>query len=213
MKLLSKMQQMKNRSKTILTASLFVLVTVISIVGARTPDRLGPVYPITEPDWLDWLPQQAEKRLKEKPPTLSREQLKQAIERQMPHKNLPEVTSPRTYYIDPTVKASQPVTDHTGKIVIPAGGRINPLEHLPGFRTIVILDGTKKRQVEWIKKFIAEKNPLLLITKGDVLALNNRLGAPVYPATEALLEGFSIERLPVILSAEGTMLKVEERVP
>ncbi|MDI6790695.1 MAG: hypothetical protein QME44_08415 [Thermodesulfobacteriota bacterium] len=125
---------MKNRSKAILTASLFVLVAAISLVGARTTDRLGPVYPITEPDWLEWLPQQAEKKMREKPLTLSREQLKQAIQRQMPIKELPEAKVPRTYYIDPSVKASQPVADHTGKIVIPTGGKINPLEHLPGFR-------------------------------------------------------------------------------
>ncbi len=213
MKLIPRMPQIKNRSKAILTVSLFVLVAAISIVGARTPDRLGPVYPITEPDWLEWLPQQAEKKLRAKPLTLSRKQLKQAIERQMPHKDFPEVKVPRTYYIDPTVKASQPVSDHTGKIVIPAGGRINPLEHLPGFRPIVILDASKTRQVEWIKKYITEENPLVLITKGDVRALSNRLGTPVYPAPEALLERFSIERVPVILSAERTMLKAEERVP
>jgi len=203
---------MKNRNKAILTACLIVLI-VISLVWARTPDRLEPVYPITEPDWLEWLPQQAEKRLREKPVTLSREQLKQAIQRQMPDKNLPEVKALRTYYIDPTVKASQPVADHTGKIVIPAGGNINPLEHLPAFRPIVILDGSRKRQVEWLKKTITKENPLVLITSGDVVALSSRLGSPIYPAPPDLLSRFSIERVPVILSAEEKLVKVEERVP
>lgn len=203
---------MKNRNKAILTAGLIVLI-VISLVWARPPDRLGPVYPITEPDWLEWLPQQAEKRLREKPVTLSREQLKQAIQRQMPDKDLPEVKAPRTYYVDPTVKASQPIADHTGNIVIPAGGKINPLEHLPAFRPIVILDASKKRQVEWIIRIITEKNPLILITRGDAMTLSNRLGVPVYPAPTDLLKRFSIERVPVILSAEGKLVKIEEMVP
>ena len=204
---------MKNRSKAILATGVLVLVVAISLVGARTSDRLGPVYPIMEPDWLEWLPKQAEKRLMEKPVTLSKEQLKQAIQRQMPGKDLPEVKVPRTYYIDPTVKASQPVADHTGKIVIPAGGKINPLEHLPAFRPIVILDGSKKRQVEWLKRIVAEEKPLVLIIRGDVVALNSRLGVPVYPAPADILKRFSIERVPVILNAEGKLVKVEERVP
>lgn len=203
---------MKNRNKAILSAVLFVLI-VISLAVARTSDRLGPVYPIMEPDWLEWLPQQAEKRLREKPVTLSREQLKQAIRRQMPGKDLPEVKTPSTYYIDPTVKASQPVADHTGNIVIPAGGRINPLEHLPAFRPIVILDSSKKRQVEWIKRIITEETPLVLIIRGDVVELGKQLGVPVYPAPADLLKRFSIERVPVILKADGKLVKVEERVP
>ncbi|MDI6790696.1 MAG: hypothetical protein QME44_08420 [Thermodesulfobacteriota bacterium] len=67
--------------------------------------------------------------------------------------------------------------------------------------------------MEWVKKTIAEEKLLVLITKGDVVTLSSRLGAPVYPAPEALIERFSIERVPIILSAEGTMLKAEKRVP
>jgi conjugal transfer pilus assembly protein TraW len=191
---------------------LFALF-ILPIQGNSTPDRLGPVYPIIEPDWLVYLPQQAEKRLRERPPTLSKEQLRLAIRRQMPGTDLPEVKVPRTYSIDPGVKVSQPVPDHTGKIVIPAGGRINPLNYLPAFRPIVILDGRKAQQVAWVREVIAKVNPLILITGGDAMELNMRLDVPVYPAPKALIERFSIERVPVILSQEDLQIKVEEVVP
>ena len=185
----------------------------LPLQGNSPLDRLGPVYPIIEPDWLEWLPKQAEKRLRERPLALSKEQIKEAIQRQMPHMDLPEVKVPRTYYVDPAVKVNQPVADHTGRIVIPAGGRINPLEYLPGFRLIVVVDGRKEQQVEWVKGVITQIRPLVLITAGDVLELNTMLGMAVYPAPQAIIDRFSIQRVPVILSRQGKTLKVEEVVP
>jgi conjugal transfer pilus assembly protein TraW len=203
---------MKRQINQVLVISLLVLMA-LPLQGNSPLDRLGPVYPIIEPDWLEWLPKQAEKRLRERPLALSKEQIKEAIQRQMPHMDLPEVKVPRTYYVDPAVKVNQPVADHTGRIVIPAGGRINPLEYLPGFRLIVVVDGRKEQQVEWVKGVITQIRPLVLITAGDVLELNTMLGMAVYPAPQAIIDRFSIQRVPVILSRQGKTLKVEEVVP
>jgi conjugal transfer pilus assembly protein TraW len=203
---------MRSRIKAVLAVILLILM-VLPLQGNSTTDRLGPVYPIIEHDWLEWLPKQAEKRLKERPLALSEKHLKEAIQRQMPQMDLPEVKAPRTYYVDPAVKVSQPVADHTGKIIIPTGGRINPLDHLPGFRPIVVMDGRQERQVEWVKGVIAEVKPLVLLTGGDVLKLNTDLGISVYPAPEALIQKFSIERVPVLLSQESKQIKVQEIVP
>jgi conjugal transfer pilus assembly protein TraW len=203
---------MKIPGKLFLVIGLFMLAA-IPLQGSSTADRLGPVYPIIEPDWLEWLPKQAEKRFKEKPFTLSKDQLKQAIQRQMPNFDLPEVQVARTYYIDPSAKVSQPIVDHTGKIVVQTGGKINPLDHLPGFRPIIILDGQKEWQVKWAEEALTKDRALVLVTGGDVMNLNKRLGIPVYPAPQALIEKFSIERVPAILSREGKQIKVEEVIP
>ena len=203
---------MKTRNNAVLAISLLVLI-VFFLQGNSTTDRLGPVYPIIEPDWLEWLPKQAEKRLKERPMALSKEQIRRAIQRQMPEIDLPEVKTSRTYYVDPAVRVSRPVADHTGKIVVPSGGRINPLEQLPAFRPIVILDGRKENQVEWVRGIIDDARPLVLIIGGDMIELNKRLGMPVYPAPQAIIDRFSIQRVPVMLSRQGKTLKVEEVVP
>jgi len=191
------------------------LLVVISlpIYGNSTQDRLGPVYPIIEPDWLEWLPKQAEKRLGEMSLSFSKMQLREAIQRHMPEIELPEVKTPRIYLIDPAVQTNQPLTDYQGKIVVPSGSRINPLEHLPGLRPIVILDGRKKGQVEWVKGLIGSLKPLVLIAGGDVLKLNEQLGMTVYPVPKALIERFSIQRVPVILSRDGEQVKIQEVVP
>lgn len=171
-------------------------------------ERLGPVYPIVEPDWSTWLPQQAEKRLRERPPTFSRDQVRKAIKQKMSEIDLPEVKIPRTYTMDPSVQVGRPLTDHTGKIVVPAGARVNPLDHLPTFRPIVIVNGLKQKQVAWAAKL--QESPLVLITAGDVFDLSQRFGRPVYPVPKALIDRFAIERAPVMLSSKGGMIEIEE---
>jgi len=203
---------MKRQIKAALAISLLVLIA-LPIYGNSTTDRLGPVYPIIEPDWLEWLPKQAEKRLRERPPSFSKEQLKEAIQRQIPEIELPEVKSSRTYMVDPSVRTSRPVTDQEGNIMVPAGSLINPLERMIEFRPVIIIDGKRKKQVEWAKGITPSLQPLVLITRGDVLELNKLLGVSVYPVPKALIDRFSIKRVPVILSQEGKQIKVEEVVP
>lgn len=193
-------------------------------------DRLGPVYPIIEPDWSTWLPKQAEKRLRERPLTFSGDQIRDAINRKMPKTDFPEVKVSRRYTVDPSVQVGLPVTDHTGKIVIPAGARVNPLERLPSlvrsthersgganaqqldapFRPIVIIDGTKTKQIDWASGI--QGNPLVLLTAGDVLDLSRRFGRQIYPAPGALIERFTIERVPLMISSKNGVIEVEEVV-
>ncbi len=173
-------------------------------------DRLGPVYPIIEQDWSTWLPTQAEKRLKERPLTFSRDQFKNALNRMMPKTHVPEVKVSRRYSVDPSVQVGLPVTDHTGRIVISAGTRVNPLERLPSFRPIMIIDGTKKKQIEWAAGI--QGSPLVFVTAGDVLDLSRHFGRQIYPAPSALIERFAIERVPAMLSSKNGMIEVEEVV-
>jgi conjugal transfer pilus assembly protein TraW len=194
-------------------AMVLLVLFALPLYGSGTIgpiDRLGPVYPIIEPDWSTWLPKQAEKRLKERPLIFSRDQIRDAINWKMPKTNFPEVKVSRRYTVDPSVQVGLPVTDQTGKIVISAGARVNPLEHLPFFRPIVIIDATKKKQVEWATGI--QGSPLVLITTGDVLELSRRFGRQIYPAPSALIERFAIERVPVMLSYKNGMLEVEEVV-
>lgn len=173
-------------------------------------DRLGPVYPIIEPDWSTWLPKQAERRLRERPLTFSRDQIRGALNRKMLKTHFPEVKVSRRYIVDPSVQVGLPVTDQAGKIVISAGARVNPLEHLPFFRPIVIIDATKKKQVEWATGI--QGSPLVLITTGDVVELSQRFGRQIYPAPSALIERFAIERVPAMISSKNGMIEVEEVV-
>lgn len=195
------------------TALVLLVLFALPLYGSGTIgpiDRLGPVYSIIEPDWSTWLPKQAEKRLRERPLTFSGDQIRNALNLMMSKIHLPEAKVSRRYTVDPSVQVGIPATDHTGRIVIPAGARVNPLERLPSFRPIVIIDGTKKKQLDWAAG--VQGSPLVLITAGDVLVLSQQLGRQIYPAPNALIKRFSIERVPVMLISKNGMIEVEEEV-
>ncbi|MEW6682671.1 MAG: hypothetical protein AB1451_07075 [Nitrospirota bacterium] len=180
---------------------------------AHQSDRIGPVYPIIEPDWSTWLPKQIQKRLAEQPLTVSRNQIRAALNRQVSDFDLPEVKTPRTYTIDPSVRVPHPGTDPLGR-TLAVGEPLNPMTYLAGFRPIVVIDSRKERHVEWAKRALTETNSIVLTLTGDGLTLSARLGAPVYPAPPQLLERLSITRVPVVISgADGRRVRVEEVIP
>lgn len=181
-------------------------------VGASPDDRLGPVYPILEPDWSTWLPAQMAAHLRQRPLTVSRGQVHASLRRQVPVFDLPEVKVPRTYVVDPSVRVPHPGTDPLGR-VFAAGETLNPMTYLAGFRPILMIDGRSDRQIQWARGILKTTNAVVLTLAGDVSALVTRLGVPVYPAPPLLLERLSITRAPVIVSQSDGFVRVEEVVP
>lgn len=179
---------------------------------AHQADRIGPVYPIIEPDWSTWLPTQIQKRLTERPLTVSRDQVGAALRRQIANVELPEVKTPRTYTIDPSVRVPHPATDSLGRNLA-AGETFNPITYLAGFRPMVVIDGRKDRHVQWAKRALTKTNSIVLTLAGDVPDLSARLGAPVYPAPLLLLERLSITRVPVVVSESASIVRIDEVVP
>lgn len=211
-----KRDSQKITSKVVLVAvsllALSITGSLLQAGSAGTADRVGPVYPIIEPDWSTWLPAQMQKRLKQRPLTVSRDHVRAAIRRQVPDLDLPEVNIPRTYTVDPSVRVPRPGADPLGR-AFAAGETLNPMMYLVGFRPIVVIDGGKERHVQWAKGVLGERNAVVLTLAGDVPAFSARLGAPVYPAPPLLLERLSITRVPVVISQAGKLVRVEEVVP
>lgn len=201
----------------IVAASLLALLIAgrsLREVGAGSAgyaDRLGPTYPILEPDWSTWLPAQMQKRLEKQSLGLPRDRVRSALRRQARDLDLPEAMTPRTYTVDPSVRIPRPATDprHT----LTAGDTLNPITYLAGFRPIVIIDGRKERHVQWAKRTLTKANSIVLTLAGDVLALSARIGAPVYPTPPLLLDRLSITRVPVVILQADSLVRVEEVVP
>lgn len=198
------------------------LLVILAIVGsvlrevAAGPvgeaDRLGPVYPILEPDWSIWLPAQLDKRLGKRSLTASLDQVRAAFRRQIPDLELPEVKTPRTYTVDPSVRVPHPAIDPLSRNLT-AGETFNPTTYLAGFRPMIVIDGRKERHVQWAKRALTKANSIVLTLAGDVPALSARLGSPVYPAPPQLLERLSVTRVPVVISQADGLVRVEEVVP
>ena len=66
--------------------------------------------------------------------------------------DVPSATEERVRYVDPSVVVRNPLYDHTGKMISPAG-IVNPLDHVSLSKTILILKEDQiKRALEEISR-------------------------------------------------------------
>lgn len=111
----------------------------------------GNTYPITEPDALQEIQEKAktinvnkhmnkaklEKKAKEfKPADLS---------------VLKPASVDRSFTVDLTYTLDFDITDGKGAIVYPKGYTFNPLTYIKYNKTIVVIDGNSKKQLEWFE--------------------------------------------------------------
>ena len=116
-----------------LTVWASTLVIAIALAGVARADDLGvigPVYPIAERDMLASIEQKV--RAKEQSGELAAikrqatDRMLKAIEEPQPVTGIVKAQKARTYYFDPSVVSPYAITDEVGRILIPAGTRVNP---------------------------------------------------------------------------------------
>ena len=122
---------------------------------------------------------------------------------------VPPAEEERVRRVDPSVKVANPVYDHAGRIVSPAG-IVNPLDHVPFSKPVLVL---REDQVRPLLGEILEKKPTLLLTDGDVRRASSLAGRMVYRASPFILERLGVEKTPSLVTRDGNRLRVREIVP
>jgi conjugal transfer pilus assembly protein TraW len=107
------------------------------------------------------------------------------------------------------------ITDAGGNIIYPRGYRFNPLEHINYNKTLVIINATVPKQIEWLASspYAKDINTMVLITDGSYYDMMKRLKRPVYYANAALLERFRVVAVPAVVRQNGNTMQVREIPP
>jgi len=171
----------------------------------------GKLYEIREEDMLSYVQRKAGE--------IDMEALRESMERKLEEfyarhslvsLDVPSATEERVRYVNPSVNVRNPLYDHTGKMIFPAGV-INPLDHVPLSKSILVLrEDQVKRALEETDK--RDEKPILLLTDGDIRRASSLAGQMVYKASPLVLKRFKIEKVPSIVTQEGRKLRVEETV-
>ena len=122
--------------------------------------------------------------------------------------DVPPTTEERVRYVDPSVNVRNPLYDHTGKMIFPAGV-VNPLDNMPLSKSILVL------REEQVKRALNETNKrgeklILLLTDGDIRRASSLAGQAVYKATPFMLRRLQIEKVPSLVMQDRRKLRVEE---
>ena len=180
---------------------------------------IGPVSEIAEPD----LAEEIKKRVAEIDiETRARERVA-TYWRRAPFIDVPKARERRVRRLDPTVTTENDLRDHEGRLLAPAGTRINPMAALPLTSRVLIFDGADPAERQWARDHIRRDRKTILITTRidrDVgwpawKSLHQALGLPIYLLQAKLAERFAIEATPTMIEAapDGVTLLITEDVP
>lgn len=175
---------------------------------AKDLGTVGKTYPIAERDALSELEDRA-RRIDTKKMLA---QVRPEKYRPENLKNLPRASKARSYQVDMTYTVQEDIPDGKGGILYPRGYTFNPLSYMPFRKTLVVIDGSDRQQVEWFagSRYKSDPAVMLLLTDGASGDVQRRVRRPVFYATEPIVNRFRLSAVPSVIRAKGTNMEVEE---
>ena len=208
---------MGSSEKTIKAWATATMLTLALPVWPEDLGRVGPVYPVAEPDLLELI--QSRLQQKQKSGELARierdfrDRSRQAIESPRPVAGLVRTRSPRTFHLDPSVTVPETLRDHEGKVLVAAGTRVNPLDFVSLSNHLVLFDARDSAQT---RKALALRDHYqgrvhLILTGGSYIDFMKHFDVRVYFDQQGLLvRRLGIRQVPALVTQEGKRLRIDE---
>lgn len=194
-----------------------LIAAILPAAQAASLGSIGPTYPVGEESALDMIMKKL--REKERSGELKRLQ-EEAVRRSMgsiknmkPVEGITTVHSRSQRFIDPTVTYTKPVATDDGRIVVPAGTKINPLDMTSLTKTLVFFDGRDPEQREAVGRMVAKGGLKVkpILVAGSWLDLTKAWKAQVfYDQKGTLSKRFGITAVPAVIRQQGKMLVLDE---
>ena len=169
----------------------------------------GKLYEIKEEDMLSYVRRKAgEIDLQALRESMEKKIEESYAEHSLVSLDVPSATEERVRYIDPSVVVRNPLYDHTGKMISPAG-TVNPLDYVSLSKSILILrEDQIKRALE--KTRGSGEKAILILTDGDIRRASSLAGQIVYKASPFMLKRLQVEKVPSLVTRDERKLRVEE---
>jgi conjugal transfer pilus assembly protein TraW len=198
-------------------AAALLLGAAMSGAFAIDLGTIGPTYPISEPNLLEFIAQ----RLKEKERSgelarllnLARDRGIQAVRQPQAVVGLRTTQTPRTFYVDPSFVLDRNILDPQGHVLFAAGSRHNPLDVVALSKHLLFFDARDQRQVKRARALIGTYQGRVkpILTAGSYLDLMKTWRTPVfYDQQGALTRRLGIGQVPALVSQEGQRLRIDE---
>jgi conjugal transfer pilus assembly protein TraW len=192
---------------------LSLLIVALPLSGyAKDLGAIGTTYPVLERDALEEIEERA--RQVDWGKLFNAEKNEQKVKSYKPKDlvRLPRATRDRVRMVDISYTLDFDIPDGKGNILYPKGFTFNPLDYIVYPRTIVVINGSDRKQVEWFKKssYLKNLNTVLWITDGSYYDLATELGMAVYYANAMIVERFNLMSVPCIIVQKKNLLEVTE---
>lgn len=127
---------------------VMLLVFCLSItLEAHDFGTHGHTYSIQEQNILEYLRERLLKASDEELELFTKKQIQRI--REPKALNLPNATSYRSFFYDPSVTVKEDIKDHEGNIIVKCGTKYNPLDNCSLNSHLLFFDGTQESHLLW----------------------------------------------------------------
>ena len=126
---------------------------------------------------------------------------------------LSRAVMPRHYIFDPSVRVEQAMLDQNGRVIVPPGTVVNPLELVSFDRVLLFFDGRDPGQVKAARAILDQETlPVTAILVGGTpMALMRVWDRRVFfDQGGRLVARFGIKAVPATVRRNGLMLQIDE---
>lgn len=199
----------------------FIIMMMISFactkaVLAKDFGTRGKTYIIAEEGFLAMIKRKLEKIDIEEENKKMQSVAKERVNNPTPVEGIKAATANRSFFFDPTYILEQDAILPCGKVLHPAGTKVNPLDHMDFERVLYFIDGRLPKQLAWVKEQLASdlnqgSEARVILVGGSVFKVEEQLGKEVYfDQSGELTTKFGIKAVPAIAEQEDKMIKIRE---
>lgn len=181
---------------------------------------IGPTYAIAERDLIEVI--HAKLRRAQESGELARMQesykrgVVSSLEHPKPIPGIQPAQSARTHYIEPTWVLDRNVVDDKGRLLYPAGTRVNPFDFDHLSQSLLFFDERDRRQVAFARSFMNKSavpvKPILIA--GEPFKLMREWKREVFfDQGGTLSRRLEITHSPALVTQEGKRLRIDEIRP
>lgn len=204
-----------------------VILTFFSpALYAKDFGRQGALFPIGEVDMLTWIHARLA-YLEESGQTADMQarllkSAEKSVRRPTPVEGLSTTTTPRHFFIDPSLTLGSDIKDEKGNTLYKKGLTINPFDpstwpagidktQFEYAYTVVFFDGDDPHQRSWAKQFASDKPIKWTLTGGSPEEMATFLDSRIYfDQGGHYSKQFQLSHVPSVVSQEGSRWKVTE---
>lgn len=203
------------RNKVIaLVAMIFLQVGNVHAVNLG---KVGATYPIIERDMLQVIKETLNEIDTKKFTEEVREKGKKYIMNYRPPGlvSLPTTERDDSFSVDMTWTLPFDIPDGKGGIIYPKGFTFNPLEYTYLPSTLVFIDVSDQRQVNWFMQspYVKKIDAKILLTGGDYYHFMRKIKRPVFYADDRIIKRLQIRSVPSVAVQQGKLMAIYEFAP
>ena len=181
---------------------------------------IGAVYSIQETDLLQWITARLEHlkatgKFKQLNKTLEQHAIN-TVKRPRPVAGVVHTREPRSFTFDPSILIDHDIKDQNGQVIVRAGTKVNPLDHVSLMQPLLFIDADDPKELLWAKQQDTQfhHREKIILIKGPVIALMKQWHQRLYfDQLGKLVQRFRIEQVPAIVTQEAKHLRVQEVKP